>query len=61
MEVPAGAEGIVSEIQVAIEDLVNEGSIIGVLDNSAIKNNCNEDNLLVKSPSLIEKITRSRC
>ena len=55
MEVPAGAEGIVSEIQVAIGDLVNEGSIIGVLDNSTTKNNCNEDNLLVKSPSSIEE------
>ena len=55
MEVPAGAEGIVSEIQVAIGDLVNEGSIIGVLDNSTTKNNCNEDNLLVKSPSSKEE------
>ena len=55
MEVPAGAEGIVSEIQVAIGDLVNEGSIIGVLNNSTTKNNCNEDNSLVKSPSSIEE------
>ena len=55
MEVPAGAEGIVSEIQVAIGDLVNEGSIIGVLDNSTTKNNCNENTLLVKSPSSIEE------
>ena len=55
MEVPAGAEGIVSEIQVAIGDLVNEGSIIGMLDSSATKNNCNEDNLLAKSPSSIEE------
>ena len=54
MEVPAGAEGIVSEIQVAIGDLLNEGSIIGVLDNSTNKNTSNEDNLPVKSLSPIE-------
>ena len=54
MEVPAGAEGIVSEIQVAIGDLVNEGSIIGVLDNSATKTTFNQGKLPAKSLSLIE-------
>ena len=54
MEVPAGAEGVVSEIQVAIGDLVNEGSIIGVLDNSATKTTFNQGKLPAKSLSLIE-------
>ena len=54
MEVPAGAEGIVNEIQVAIGDLVNEGSIIGVLDNSATKTTSNQDKLPAKSLSPIE-------